>query len=68
MSIAPYYDNPVVLDKMAELDQFSWNDQYSEELVKKSNLMVEPREEFIFDNKIKYIGEWFGNKRHGKGV
>ena len=50
------YENTVVNDKLHDLIEYEWNDNYSEELLAKENLVVETRDEIILPSRVKYIG------------
>ena len=62
------WDNSVVVEKMEELTEFEYDDSYSLSLLKTSGLAVEDREEVQLASRVKYTGEWAGDKRHGKGI
>ena len=55
-------------EKLEDLTEFQWNDQFSEELIHKDGLAIESREETIHESNVKYTGEWAGTMRHGKGT
>jgi len=61
------YDNSVVNDKLHDLVEFEWNDNFSEGLLAHANLEVEVHDEIILPSKVKYTGQWAGNQRHGMG-
>ena len=62
------YQNEIVTEKLQELEEFVWNDKYSIDLLIQASLAVELRAEVVLPNNVKYIGEWTGEKRHGRGT
>ena len=62
------YQNEIVTEKLQELEEFVWNDKYSIDLLIQTSLAVELRTEVVLPNLVKYIGEWAGEKRHGRGT
>ena len=58
----------MVQEKLEDLKEFEWNDQYSEELIIKDNLQRQWKDETLHETRVKYTGEWCGNMRHGKGT
>ena len=62
------YNNSVVMEKLQELNEFEWNDAFSEDLLEQTGLSVQAREEVTLASKVKYTGEWYGSMRHGRGT
>lgn len=50
------YENTVVAEKMNELIDFDWEDDFSIDLLKKAGKDVEDKEEICLQSRVKYTG------------
>ena len=62
------YYNVIVAQKLEELLEFDWNDEYSQKLLQREGLGVVKKPEKLIHDNIKYTGEWSGTIRHGRGT
>ena len=54
--------------KLDQLQEFEWNDPFSDNLLRKEGLAVVAKEMIQIQDGVRYNGEWSGAIRHGRGT